>query len=1212
MSSPVVCPVCSRVFTNAPSAACPQCGWTPPAVDNRRTTLMSPQQQAIIARLALTQLEAPAAPPLDLPPEPTTRPLELPPDERDARSTEPRRAAVTDPEVVASTPLALPPVDPPADEGPRLELPPDPDELVPVPSLGRAARRPPQPLAEPSTEPEARAVSRPPAPSVPRSVSHPATPVVSTSWATTELEAQVRWGAVALGPLSALLVVDLFTAGRPLVPVGVVGLQTLLAVITTGALLRRSRVAWPGLGLLLASLMWSALRPAVDPWGLAATLTLAFGLVALVWPGASTGRFAAGVLTSLLAVGIATPDLLDGVGGERGAGAARDRSRRLLGERVTSPVVDQGTGIQFGPGSLALHATSVPGRFVDPRTGVTVLAEALPLNLSFERATQEATGALVRAGLADVTVDPPRADEAAAFDAASTFGFRARLGRARVSGVLRVGETGPEAFMLAAWARPSRAAMLTSTFEGLTGSMRRDPPARPSFESPQARALAERSVAQVQNTSTWAVRVVVGGKGAVLVPSAVVQDATELPLLIGGVGARLPLGARRVVAGVSVVPSGLTSEAAPLRAFAQAPRTSRVLVRGLGWSGGWVSSEASERRRAVDLQSPITGPAFDVSGALVGVVTESEGVRELVTMEALAPVLAEVLGSVPMLSPAPTETAPLFVPHTDAEGLERSVEQRVREGVVIIQTASGPVAGVVVTRATRGWVLAVPRGALSPDARAVRARLSTAPEAEGRAAEVVRVSSNVALLVMDADALDALSPLPAVDSRLGGGRRIAFGYRLDPATGLPTLRGQSGELVDAAFESDPGVQVSAGPVVTPDGRLVGLRLMDGVTVVPASALLELGVAGVRDAVWRLSFEPTGTCQLAATVELEDPLGDATLVALRLEPGEAPPRGDGPPPRLKVARLTDTTPKDGEARVLFTLRCFTSPMQLQVEVASQGQTRATWPQTIRPPDDLPWVVRGRSNGSPGAGAPKNTLAAELWDTPQRATMKHPCGTAPQLCERACAVDDVDACTFDGRHALATKEYSRAIAVLDGACGRGEVEACVLLQWAAAEKKGARVRSKPDEVLRPWCSAGVARACAALDVTGWRRSLAPAKERCLESPKTCRAFAELLLAGPRLELDLTRALSALKQACTMSDERACGLYARTVIQLDREDPGSVMPFLERACAASDLPSCTLRAMNPGLGLTMPRSPQTANAWLQEACAKGATDACALVLR
>jgi TPR repeat protein len=1211
MSSPVVCPVCSRVFTNAPSPACPQCGWTP-AVDNRRTTLMSPQQQATIARLALTQVEPPSAAPLELPPEPTTRPLELPADEREARLTEPQRAAVSGPDFVAVTPLALPAVDPPADEGPRLELPPDPDEIATVPSLSRAARRAPQPLAEPSTEPDARAVSRAFAPSVPRSVSPPATPVASTAFETTELEAHVRWGAVALGPLSALLIVDLFTAGRPLVPIGVVGLQALLCTITAVALLRRSRVAWPGLGLLLASLVWSALRPAVDAWSLAATLTLAFGLVALAWPGASTGRFVAGVLASLVGLAVATPDLLDGVGDERVGGAARDRSRRLVGERAPSQVVDQRSGIQFGAGTLALHATQVPGRFVEPRSGVIVLAEALPRNLSFDRAIEAAGVALVGAGLADVTVDPPRADEAAAFDVASTVGFRARVGRARVTGVIRVGETGPEAFLLAAWARSSRAATLGPPLERLIATMRRDPPARPTFESPQARALAERSVAQVQNTSTWAVRVVIGGKGAVLVPSALVQDATDLPLLIGGVGARLPLGARRVVAGVSVVPSGLTGEAAPLRAFAQAPRTSTRLVRGPGWSGGWVSSEPGESRRAVDLQSQLTGPAFDVSGALVGVVTESEGVRELVTMEALAPVLAEVLGSVPMLAPAPTEAAPLFVPHTDTEGVEPSVEQRVREGVVIIQTPSGPVAGVVVTRATRGWVLAVPRGALSPDARGVTARLSTAPEAEGRAAEVVRFTSNVALLVMEANALDALSPLPAVDARLGGGRRIAFGYRLDPATGLPTLRGQSGELVEGAFEGDPGAPVSAGPVVTSDGRLAGLRLMDGVTVVPASSLLELGVAGVRDAVWRISFEPTGTCQLAATVELEDPLGDATLVALRLEPGEAPPRGVGPPPRLKAARLTDTSPKDGEARVLFTLPCFTTAMQLQVEVASQGQTRATWPQTIRPPDDLPWVVRGRSNGSPGAGPPRNTLAAELWDTPPRATMKHPCGTAPQLCERACAVDDLDACTFDGRHALATKEFSRAVAVLDAACGRGEVEACVLLEWAAAEKKGARVRSKPDEVLRPWCTAGVARACTALDVAGWRRSVAPAKERCLDSPKACRPFAELLLAGPRLDVDLTRALGALKQACTMSDEMACGLYARTVIQLDREDPGTVMALLDRACAVGDRPSCTLRAMNPGLGLTMPRSPQIANAWLQEACAKGATDACALVLR
>jgi TPR repeat protein len=288
------------------------------------------------------------------------------------------------------------------------------------------------------------------------------------------------------------------------------------------------------------------------------------------------------------------------------------------------------------------------------------------------------------------------------------------------------------------------------------------------------------------------------------------------------------------------------------------------------------------------------------------------------------------------------------------------------------------------------------------------------------------------------------------------------------------------------------------------------------------------------------------------------------------------------------------------------------MQLQFEVSSQGQTRVTWPQTLRPPADLPWVQRGRASGTPGSGPPKATLAAELWETPARATMKHPCGTAPQLCERACAIDDFDACTFDGRYALATKEYGRAVVVLDGACGRGEVEACVLLEWALSEKKGAKSRSRPDTVLRPWCEAGVARACAALDVPGWRRAIGPAKEACVEAPKACRPYAELLLAGPRLDADVTRALGALKQACGVSDERACGLFARTVIQLDKQDPVTVMPLLDRACAASDLPSCSLRAMNAGLGLTLPRSAQVANAWLEEACAKGALDACAQVLR
>ncbi|MDX2015337.1 MAG: hypothetical protein SFW67_34410 [Myxococcaceae bacterium] len=1143
--------------------------------------------------------------------------LELPPEGPDVTPVaSPARTLTSAPGLQALTPLALPsvPVDgPPLDEGPRLELPPDPDEPASTLTATRAVLRPTTPLpllTDAVTTPAHRAVPRErPATDADHLAS---TPAPAPGWLEAPLEREANWAAGFTGPLTALLIVDLASAGRPGLPLVVVGLQTLLAGAATVMLVKRSRLAWFASAALVAALGLGALWRAVDPWGLAATATIAFGLVALLWPGVSSARFITGVVGGLAALGFFTPDLLDGVGSSRLLGPLRSRSHGALRQRVTWPAVDQRSGVQFGPAPKPWYQTSTPGLVLEPETGAQVFTAALTDGLTFERATLEAITALAEAGVTAVEVGPPVVDETSAFDASATSPFTGRQGRARVQGLFRVGETGTQAFVLAAWARTSRVGANGATFEALTASMRRDPPARPTFESPQARALADRSVVAIVGSPSWAVRVVVGARAAVLVPSALVQDVTELPIAISGVTTRLPLGARRVASGVSVIPTTLAAEAAPLRSFSEAPRLSRVLVRGPGWSGGWLTGPAGALR-AVDLQNAVTGPAFDVGGALVGLVLEGERGLELVTVDVLAPALAEVLGTAPPLGAAPTAApAPLFVAREATEGVERSVDQRAREGVVLVATAAGPTAAVVMARSARGWVLVLPRAALGPEVQTVTVKLAGGPEAPTRPAEVVRLTREVAVLLMEADGLDALNPLPASDGREGDGRRVAFGFRLDPVTGLPTLKSLTGEAVGDTFEADPGPAVSAGPVVTPDGRWTGLRLADGATVIPASTLTELCVAGIRDVVWKVSYEPTGTCQLAATFELEDPLGDATLVAVRIEPGEAPGRSDGPTPRLRAARLTDLVPRDGQAHLLFTLPCFTGPTQLQFEVTSRGETRVTWPQTVRPPVDLPWVQRGRASGSVGAGAPRNTLAVELWENPPRATMKHPCGTAPQLCERACAVDDFDACTFDGRHALSLKEYSRAVNVLDGACGRGELEACVLLPWALAEKKGAKARSRPDATLRPWCEAGLSRACRALDVPGWKRALAPAKEACVESPKDCRPYAELLLAGPRLELDVTRALAALKQACSMADERACGLYARTVLQLDKEDPATVMPLLERACAGGDLTSCTLRAMNPGLGLTMPRSAQVANAWLQEACAKGATDACALVLR
>jgi hypothetical protein len=1171
---------------------------------------MTTSEQVAIGRVALTR--APASGPDERPSEPDAPRLELPPEEDSAPPTQPARAAVATPSVGNLTPLALPAAapaaaDPGPDEGPRLELPPDPDEVSTLPSLSRASSRPPRPLpdlTEAVTSPAVRPVSR--ATTEPPEARAPAAP----TWLEVPLEARTRWAAAVTGPLSALLFVDLLAAGRWSLASAIVGPQAVLAMACTAALARRSRLAWPLAAALIIALTWSSLRPTIDPWSLATTLTFAFGLATLTWPGAGPGRFVVGVLAGLTSLGLATPECLDGVGPERALGLERARSRRTLGQRLSWPHVDQPSGVQFGPAPAPWFTTPAPGVFVEPQTGATLFAGALAKGLPFDQATLSATSALAGAGVSGVTLGPPTVDEDSPFDASATLPFTGRQGRAAVQGLLRVGETGPEAVVLAAWVRTGRAEAALPALGPLLATMRRDPPARPSFESPQARALADRSVASVVGSSTWAVRVVVGARAAVLVPSSLVQGLSELPLEVGGVTTKLAVGARRVAAGVSVIPSTLAAEAAPLRSFAAAPRLSRVLVRGPGWSGGWLTGEPSAAVRPLDVQTAVSGPAFDVSGALVGVVLEGATGPELVTLDALAPALTEVLGTAPPLSASPAEVPPpLFVARQADEGAGRSLEPRLRENVVLVPTAAGPVAAVVMARKAAGWVLVVPRLA---NAQAVTVKLGAGPEAVTRAAEVVRQTRDVALLVMEADPLDALNPIVVADARALEGRRLAFGFRGDPATGLPTLRPLPGEVVDSRFEADPGPEVSAGPVVTSDGRWVGLRLPDGVTVVPAASLVELGVAGLRDVVWKVSFEPTGSCQLAATFELEDPLGDATLVAVRLEPGEAPARTDEAPPRLKAARLTDTVPRAGEARLLFTMPCVTGPMQLQFEVSSQGQTRVTWPQTLRPPADLPWVQRGRASGTLGSGPPKTTLAAELWETPARATMKHPCGTAPQLCERACAIDDFDACTFDGRYALATKEYGRAVVVLDGACGRGEVEACVLLEWALSEKRGAKARSRPDAVLRPWCEAGVARACAALDVPGWRRAIGPAKEACVEAPKACRAYAELLLAGARLDADVTRALGALKQACGVSDERACGLLARTVIQLDKQDPVTVMPLLDRACAAGDLASCSLRAMNAGLGLTLPRSAQVANAWLEEACAKGALDACAQVLR
>lgn len=239
-----------------------------------------------------------------------------------------------------------------------------------------------------------------------------------------------------------------------------------------------------------------------------------------------------------------------------------------------------------------------------------------------------------------------------------------------------------------------------------------------------------------------------------------------------------------------------------------------------------------------------------------------------------------------------------------------------------------------------------------------------------------------------------------------------------------------------------------------------------------------------------------------------------------------------------------------------------------------------------------------------------MVGELWSIPPPVTMNHACAKSPELCERACAVDDLDACTLDGREALSRREVPRAVAVLDQMCAKNELEACVVLGHALEQTKPPKsLVSHREALLQPWCDAGLVRACTALTPKDWKKRLATLKASCASTPHTCAAYARQLLIGPRLDADVTAALASFKTGCGTGDLEACADFAGEALRFGRLEPLAAMPALKKACEGGIARACVDAALDPALGLTEPKNDQAVEAMIRRACQLNDSAACAM---
>ncbi|MDP3499354.1 MAG: hypothetical protein Q8S33_03450 [Myxococcales bacterium] len=1160
MPAPVVCPSCSRVFASTMNA-CPQCGWAATPQDT----------PARLGKLELVKGRTEQA--LELPPEPGARGevgapptrLELPGNELVAHDL---------PAVTSVLPAA-------ADDGfaARLELPSDDD--AGVPELA--------PLPLPS--------DRDATPEPQRFQTFNDDTITLPAWLSEPLDAGARQAAVLTAPLVILALIDAFTAGRPALSAGALTLQSLLFLGATAGLLVGHRAG------LIAAMLAGLLG--LSPFG-------ASGLAFAVWTASVLsicvtvrGR-AVALAAGLGAIVTLAPAMLDGITTRPLLGGLR-ASLSGVSAPLKWPVIDQHTGLQLSKSEASLHlvtSTAFESRLVDPELGLEVALRRLPPELELTAATRESQLWLETLGVSQLQLG--RIDDLpGAFDASTVTPVSARARRASLSGFLRVCVIGNEAFAIATWTRAHRAGALTPIMQQVVQGVRYRPAPRPRLSADQ-RAAVSHGLVTTSDGRHVGVRVSAGDRTLLLISAAGVSEGV---LQVKSDQGPFPvdLSKARLTNGVRVAPLG-GGATVPMRAASQAPRLSRVVVAG-SWSGGWLSDEPGAPVRNIELIDGRPGPAFDLDGQLIGMVIAGASGLELVTVDALFEVMVAVAGSAPRLAEAKQEPPPpLFEPSGEEERRAPISDSDVLASVVLARSAAGLTGAVVIGAGEASWVLVADAAVAPPGTLSLSVRL---PSKAVRVADVVRVIRGVALLRLPREEGDGLRVMKLVEGApLSNARRVAWGFRDDPATATVALKSTYGLLTPTEFEPEPGPALSTGPVVSPDNRLAGLRLSGSQSLVVGAALQGLGVAGVSDVVWRIAAEPTGTCQLAATIELEDPLEEATLVRVRVEPAT-----DGPAPsRVKAASFTDVMPLHGRARFVFRFPCFTTPQWLQFEV--QGPSGVRWSRAQRIPvaTTLPGVIRGRAGASEGASPAPSALVAELWELPAPVTHQHACRTEPSLCERACVVDELDACTLDGRQALATKEVGRAVSRFDTMCESGDLEACTLLPWAVAElkKAGRTLRSKPESVLGPWCQAGLRRACVALAIPEWRKTLTLRTSACVANPRACGALGVHLLDGPRLDSELTRALKLLQQACGAGDVESCAHSGIESLRFGREEPLAVMPRLQRACDARIADACTELALNAARGITVPRMPQAAEQQLEDACRLGSTGACLMTGR
>jgi S1-C subfamily serine protease/TPR repeat protein len=457
---------------------------------------------------------------------------------------------------------------------------------------------------------------------------------------------------------------------------------------------------------------------------------------------------------------------------------------------------------------------------------------------------------------------------------------------------------------------------------------------------------------------------------------------------------------------------------------------------------------------------------------------------------------------------------------------------------------------------------AVPATVLSTEADSDLALLRLEPDA----------GTPPPLLIGSAAAMPETSPVDLAGfflSTLGGRAPGHSRAVVRPGAVSSRKRDRSGRLVALSVEAGALPELTGGPLLDLDGKLVGFARPhrdSGSSLFEVTAgerIADFLDGWPRGAVLQAVTDGIGHCVFRIDVSLEDPLGHIRRVGVQLQDPRLQPRRDPlaliflPPADLRAAsqgrvelrfqprhcplgptalRLFTETERGRRTDVVHPFRLSAGPGVL--EQIFLGERAPEHPEPLLPskgwtgeeclPGDLVACQhackRKRSASCYLLGAAYDARGnPELAERPYR-----------QACERGVAV----ACV-----ALAPR-VPNSLALLERACSLGHAEACTRAA-AFAERPGGREPLHISALLRRGCSLGDSHACLEL-ATSELTSGAPEAETggalllqaCQRwEPEGCLRLAPLLQSGAFSARGLLTPLALLDRACATGEGRGC---------------------------------------------------------------------------